>query len=99
MLRPGPAIFNYTFRAFLRDIERTDVLREWERGEGHGLWVVAGRLIGSSVLAGGLFFLLTQGYSVEGLLPVLSGTGLFGVPIVRNLVARLTSKEGSPQAA
>ena len=99
VLRPGPAIFNYTFRAFLRDIERTHVLREWERGEGHGLWVVAGRLIGSSVLAGGLFFLLTQGYSVEGLLPVLSGTGLFGVPVVRNIVARLTRKEGSAQAA
>jgi hypothetical protein len=98
VLRPGPAIFNYTFRAFLRGIERSDVVREWERGEGHGLWVVAGRLIGSSVLAGGLFFLLTQGYSVEGLLPVLSGTGLFGVPIVRNLVARLTSK-GSAQSA
>jgi hypothetical protein len=99
VLRPGPAIFNSTFRAFLREIEGSDVVRAWEGDEGHGLWVVAGRLIGSSMLAGGLFFLLTQGYSVEGLLPVLSGTGLFGVPIVRNLVARLTGGKGSPQAA
>jgi hypothetical protein len=92
VLRPGPAVFNHTFRAFLRQIERTDVVRGWERMDGRGLWVVAGRLIGSSVLAGGLFFLLTQGYSVEGLLPVLSGTGVFGIPIVRNLLARFSSK-------
>lgn len=99
VLRPGPAIFNYTFRAFLRRIERAEVVREWERMEGHGLWVVAGRLIASSLVAGGLFFLLTQGYSVEGLLPVLSGTGVFGVPLIRNLIARFSSKGPSQTAA
>ena len=69
--RPGPAIFNDSFRHFLRRIERNDVVREWERHHGQGLWVIAGRVVASSVAAGGLFFLLTQGYSVQGLLPVL----------------------------
>ena len=41
--RPTPAIFNLTFRDFLIDIERDDVVQRWERGEGHGLWVVSGR--------------------------------------------------------
>ena len=98
VLRPGPAIFNYTFREFLRRIERIERVREWEQFEGQGLWVVAGRLIASSVVAGGLFFLLTQGYSVEGLLPVLSGTGVFGVPLVRNVIARFSSKGQAPPA-
>ena len=98
VLRPGPAIFNYTFRAFLRRIERTERVREWEQVEGQGLWVVAGRLIASSVVAGGLFFLLTQGYSVEGLLPVLSGTGVCGVPLVRNVIARFSGKGQAPPA-
>lgn len=90
--RPVPAVFNYTFRAFLRSIERNDVVQEWERMDGNGLWVVAGRLIGSSLIAGGLFYLLTQDYSVDGLLPILSGTGLFGVPLFRNLFARISGK-------
>jgi hypothetical protein len=95
--RSGPTIFNHSFRTFLRRIERNHVVSEWERGEGQGLWVVAGRLIASSVAAGGLFFLLTQGYSVQGLLPVISGTGVFGVPLVRNVMARLSG--GPPQGA
>lgn len=73
-------------------------MREWEQVEGQGLWVVAGRLIASSVAVGGLFFLLTQGYSVEGLLPVLSGTGVFGIPLARNVIARFTSKEKAAPA-
>jgi hypothetical protein len=95
--RSGPAIFNRTFRTFLRRIERGNVVREWERGEGQGLWVVAGRLIASSFVVGGLFFLLTQGYSVQALLPVISGSGVFSVPLVRNLMARLSG--GSPQSS
>jgi hypothetical protein len=96
--RPGPAIFNHTFRTFLRRIERSDVVREWERMDGQGLWVVAGRLIASSLVAGGLFFLLTQGYSVEGLLPVLSGTGVFGAPLLRSLFARVTGRSSDEVA-
>jgi hypothetical protein len=59
------------------------VIQEWEWTEGRGLWVTAGRLIGSSVVAGGIFYLLTQDVSVQSLIPVVSGTGLFGTPIVR----------------
>jgi hypothetical protein len=90
--RPTPAIFNRTFRDFLVGIERNDVIQEWERGEGHGLWLVSGRLIGSSLIAGVLFFLLTQDVSVQSLLPVISGTGLFGIPLVRAIFARLSGK-------
>jgi hypothetical protein len=90
--RPTPAIFNRTFRDFLLNIERDDVVQRWERGEGHGLWVVAGRLIGSSVILGLIFFLLTQDVSVQSLLPVVSGTGLFGIPLVRAILARLSGK-------
>lgn len=98
VLRPGPAIFNQSFRVFLQNIERSDVLESWERMDGQGIWVVAGRVIASSMVAGGLFFLLTQGYSVEGLLPILSGTGVFGVPLVRELLARVTGGS-SPEVA
>jgi hypothetical protein len=34
-------LFNLTFRAFLERIERDDVVQEWERMEGVGLWVIA----------------------------------------------------------
>jgi hypothetical protein len=90
--RPIPAIFNRTFRDFLVGIERNDVIQQWERGDGHGLWLVSGRLIGSSLIAGVLFFLLTQDVSVQSLLPVISGTGLFGIPLVRAVLARLSGK-------
>jgi hypothetical protein len=90
--RPTPAIFNRTFRDFLVGIERNDVIQQWERGDGHGLWLVSGRLIGSSLIAGVLFFLLTQDVSVQSLLPVISGTGLFGIPLVRAILARLSGK-------
>ena len=97
--RPGPALFNHTFRTFLRNIERSAVVEEWEHAEGQGVWLVAGRLVASTVVAGGLFFLMTQGYSVEALLPVVSGTGVFGVPLLRNLVARFTGGPSSSQPA
>jgi hypothetical protein len=90
--RTAPAIFNYTFGDFLRRIERNAVIQEWERMEGHGLWVVTGRLIGSTLLAGGVFFLLTQNFSVQSLLPIVSGTGMFGAPLVRTLLARMSGK-------
>ena len=89
---PGLAIFNHTFRDFLRGIERGGVIQAWERMEGSGLWVVSGRLIGSSLVAGGLFYLTTQDLSVQSLLPILSGTGLFSVPLVRSLFAWLPGK-------
>jgi hypothetical protein len=90
--RPNPMIFNHTFRSFLRHIEDDQVVAEWERGDGNGLWVVAGRLIGSSLIAGGLFYLVTQDFSVDSLLPVVSGTGIFGMPVVRALFARVTTR-------
>jgi hypothetical protein len=96
--RPIPAVFNRTFRDFLLDIERDGVIQEWESGEGHGLWLTSGRLIGSSLVAGLIFFLLTQDVSVQSLLPVVSGTGVFSVPLVRSLIARFSAKSGAAQA-
>ena len=95
---PAPATFNYTFRSFLRGIERNQIVQQWERMEGNGLWVVAGKFIGSSLIAGGLFYLLTQDFSVKSLLPVISGTGIFGVPLVRSLLARLTGRPDTGSA-
>jgi hypothetical protein len=89
---PVLAIFNHTFRDFLLGIERRAVVQAWEQMEGSGLWVVAGRLIGSSLVAGGLFYLTTQDFSVQSLLPIVSGTGLFGLPLVRTFVSRLSAK-------
>jgi hypothetical protein len=97
--RPAPTIFNYTFRAFLREIERDYVVQEWEGMEGNGLWVLAGRLVASTLVAGGLFFLLTQDFSVQSLLPIISGSGFFGVPLVRDLLARLSTKTGATASA
>jgi hypothetical protein len=97
--RPRPRIFNYTFRAFLQRIERRQVVNEWEQGQGNGLWVTAGRLIGSSMVAGGLFFMITQGLSVQSLLPVVSGTGVFGIPVVRDVIARATGKSDKSSVA
>jgi len=36
--------------------------------------------------------LLTQDFSVQSLLPVVSGTGMFGAPLFRTLVAKVTGK-------
>ena len=44
--------------------------------------------MGSIMIAGGIFFLLTQGLSVNTLLPIVSGTGMFGIPIVKDLLGR-----------
>ncbi len=96
--RSVPTIVNRTFRDFLLDIERDQVVQEWERGEGHGLWLVASRLIGSSLAAGAIFFLLTQDVSVQALLPIVSGTGVLGLPLVRTLVARFSNKGGDAPA-
>ena len=87
--KPGLTVFNYTFRRFLRGIERGHVVAEWEHMEGSGLWVTAGRLVGSSMIVGGAFFFLTQDFPVQSLLPIVSGTGLFGIPLVRDIVTRL----------
>jgi hypothetical protein len=90
--RPMPAIFNASFREYLRDIEHNKVVEQWEREDGDGLWVVAGRLVASTLIAGGLFYLTTQDFSVDSLLPVVSGTGLFGAPAVRALFARISMR-------
>jgi hypothetical protein len=89
---PVLTIFNRTFREFVADIERSGVVADWERMEGNGLWQVSGRLIGASLLAGGLFFLLTQDFTMQSLLPVVSGTGMFGAPLFRTILARVSGK-------
>jgi hypothetical protein len=90
--RPRPAMFNNTFRQYVRRIEHDHIVEQWEREDGDGLWVVAGRLIASSLIAGGLFYLTTQDFSVDSLLPVVSGTGMFGAPVLRALLARVTMR-------
>jgi len=90
--RPRPTIFNNSFRLYLRHIERDEVVEQWEREDGNGLWVVAGRLIGSSMIAGGLFFLVTQDFSFDSLIPVVSGTGAVGAPLLRALLTRVTTR-------
>jgi len=92
---PVLTIFNRTFGEFVADIERTGVVADWERMEGNGLWQVSGRLIGASLLAGGLFFLLTQDFTVQSLLPVVSGTGMFGAPLFRTILSRVSGKSGA----
>ena len=89
---PTPVPFNFTFRDFLRRIERDDVVQEWERGEGTGMWALAGRLAATVLVMGGLFYLVTQGMAMQGLLPLLSGSGLLSVPLVKDLVARVSTK-------
>jgi hypothetical protein len=64
-----------------------------------GLWVVAGRLISSSMIAGGLFFLLTQGFPVQSLISIVSGSGVIAIPLVRNLLARLSGRPASTEFA
>lgn len=96
---PSPAIFNYTFRDFLRRIERSEVVQEWERMEGLGVWVIAGRLVAVVAVSGGVFYLLTQGFSIQSMLPILSGSGLLGVPLLRELVARVSSGGASRATA
>jgi hypothetical protein len=95
MIAPGPAprLFNLTFRDFLQRIERDDVVQEWERMDGSGLWVVSGRLVASALMVGGLFYLLTQGISVQSLLPIISGSSWLGFPLLRSFFSVLSPKK------
>jgi hypothetical protein len=97
MIWPGasPQLFNLTFRDFLKRIERAEVVQEWERMDGNGLWVVSGRLVASALTVGGLFYLLTQGISVQSVLPIISGSGLLGFPIIRSIAGALSPKKDS----
>jgi hypothetical protein len=92
---PGaaPTLFNLTFRDFLQDIERTGVVQKWERMEGNGLWVISGRIVASVLAVGGAFYFLTQGFSVQSVLPIITGTGFLGVPLVKNVAGLLSSKK------
>jgi hypothetical protein len=91
-----PTLFNITFRDFLQGIERSSVVQEWERTEGTGLWAVSGKLAASMLLVGGLFYLVTQGLAVQSVLPIISGSGLLSIPLVKDLVSRVTpSKDGA----
>jgi len=99
LVLPGaaPTLFNLTFRDFLQDIERTDVVQAWERMEGSGLWVMSGRIVATVLAVGGVFYLLTQGFSVQSVLPIISGTGLLGIPLIKNVAGMLSSKkDGTP---
>ena len=89
----APTVFNLTFRDFLQGIERTDVIQAWERMDGNGLWVISGRLVASALAIGGVFYLLTQGFSVQSVLPIISGTGFLGVPLIKNVASLLSSKK------
>ncbi len=94
--RPAPAIFNYTFRGYLLKIERTHIIHEWEKMEGAGLWQVSGRLIASIILVCGVFFLMTQDFPVQSLvIPIISGSGALGIPMLRSLMATISSKTGT----
>jgi hypothetical protein len=90
---PSPQLFNLTFRDFLKRIERADVVQEWERMDGNGLWVISGRLVASVLTIGGLFYLLTQGISVQSVLPIISGSGLLGFPLIRSIAGVLSPKK------
>jgi len=93
---PVPTLFNITFRDFLQGIERSSVVQEWERTEGTGLWMMAGRLAASVLVVGGVFYLITQGFAVQSVLPIISGSGLLGIPLVKDLVSRVsTPKDGA----
>ena len=84
------------FRDFLQGIERSSVVQEWERTEGTGLWMMAGRLAASVLVVGGVFYLITQGFAVQSVLPIISGSGLLGIPLVKDLVSRVsTPKDGA----
>jgi hypothetical protein len=87
LIWPGaaPMIFNLTFRDFLRGIERADVVQQWEHMEGSGSWVVSGRLVAIALVVGGLFYLVTQGISVQSVLPIISGSGFLGFPLARTI--------------
>jgi hypothetical protein len=95
MIWPGaaPQLFNLTFRDFLQRIERAAVVQEWERMEGNGLWVISGRLVASALTVGGLFYLLTQGISVQSVLPIISGSGLLGFPLLRSVAGVFSPKK------
>ncbi len=95
LVRSGatPELFNFTFRDFLRRIERTDVVQAWERMDGSGLWVISSRLLASVLIVGGLFYLLTQGVSVQSVLPLISGSSFLGIPVVRSVASLFSSKK------
>ena len=97
LIRSGTSLelFNFTFRDFLRRIEPTQVVQTWERMEGSGMWVISSRLIASVLIVGGLFYLLTQGVSVQSMLPLISGSSFVGIPVVRNVANLLASKKDS----
>ncbi len=90
---PPPVLFNFTFRQFLRGIERADVINAWEKDEGNGMWEMSGRLVGSVLAVGGVFYLVTNGINVQSVLQTISGSGLLSLPIIKELLARLTAQK------
>jgi C4-dicarboxylate transporter len=49
--------------------------------------------VASALAIGGVFYLLTQGFSVQSVLPIISGTGFLGVPLIKNVANLLSSKK------
>jgi len=87
-----PMLFNLTFRDFLQRIERDDVVQEWERMEGVGLWVIAWQSVASVLIVGGALYLITQGIAAQNVVPILSGSGLLGAPFLKDMVSRFAGK-------
>jgi hypothetical protein len=54
---------------------------------------VSGRLVASALMVGGLFYLLTQGISVQSLLPIISGSSWLGFPLLRSFFSVLSPKK------
>jgi hypothetical protein len=44
-------------------------------------------------MVGGLFYLLTQGISVQSLLPIISGSSWLGFPLLRSFFSILSPKK------
>jgi hypothetical protein len=44
-------------------------------------------------MIGGLFYLVTQGVSVQSVLPLISGSSLLGIPVVRSVANLFAAKK------
>jgi hypothetical protein len=47
------------------------------------------------LIIGGLFYLVTQGASVQSVLPLISGSSVLGIPLVRNIANLFASNKSS----
>jgi len=54
---------------------------------------VSGRLVASALMVGGLFYLVTQGISVQSVLPIVSGSGFLGFPLAKSIAGLFSPKK------